>query len=51
MPEFISLLTNPSGFNGIFGFFRVGINGNIDRKFVTYKVMERNFVKQREIMP
>jgi ABC-type branched-subunit amino acid transport system substrate-binding protein len=51
MSEFISFLTNPSGFNGIFGFFRVDKNGTIYRKFVSYKVMERNFVKQRDIMP
>ena len=51
MSEFISFLTNPSGFNGIFGFFRADKNGTIYRKFVSYKVMERNFVKQRDIMP
>lgn len=51
MPEFIASLTSPSGFNGVFGFFRVGNNGKIERKFVSYKVMERNFVKQRDIAP
>ena len=51
MPDFINFLTNPSGFNGIFGFFRVDKNGTILRKFVSYKVMERNFVRQNDIMP
>jgi len=51
MPDFINFLTKPSGFNGIFGFFRVDKNGSILRKFVSYKVMERSFVKQRDIMP
>ena len=26
-------------------------NGTISRKFVSYKVMERNFLRQRDIMP
>ena len=51
MSDFISFLTNSSGFNGIFGFFRVDKSGTIYRKFVSYKVMERNFVRQRDIMP
>ena len=51
MSDFISFITNSSGFNGIFGFFRVDKSGTIYRKFVSYKVMERNFVRQRDIMP
>jgi branched-chain amino acid transport system substrate-binding protein len=51
MPDFISFLTNSSGFNGIFGYFRVDKSGTIYRKFVSYKVMEKNFVRQRDIMP
>lgn len=51
MSEFKKFLTNPSGFNGIFGFFRIDNNGTISRKFVSYKVMERNFLRQRDIMP
>ena len=51
MSEFNQFLTNPSGFNGIFGFFRVDKNGTILRKFVSYKVMERNFLRQGDIMP
>ena len=51
IPDFIDFLTRPSGYNGIFGFFRVDKNGAILRKFVSYKVMERSFVKQHDIMP
>ncbi len=51
MSDFNKFLTNPSGFNGIFGFFRIDNNGTISRKFVSYKVMERNFLRQRDIMP
>ncbi|MDB9761652.1 penicillin-binding protein activator [Alphaproteobacteria bacterium] len=51
IPDFIDFLTNPSGYNGIFGFFRVDKNGEILRKFVSYKVMKRSFVKQHDIMP
>jgi branched-chain amino acid transport system substrate-binding protein len=51
IPDFIDFLTKPSGYNGIFGFFRVDKNGAILRKFVSYKVMERSFVKQHDIMP
>ena len=51
IPDFIDFLTKPSGYNGIFGFFRVDKNGGILRKFVSYKVMERSFVKQHDIMP
>ena len=51
MSDFISFITNSSGFNGIFGFFRADKSGTIYRKFVSYKVMERNFVRQRDIMP
>ena len=51
MSDFISFITNSSGFNGIFGFFRMDKSGTIYRKFVSYKVMERNFVRQRDIMP
>ena len=32
-------------------FFRIDNNGTISRKFVSYKVMERNFLRQRDIMP
>lgn len=49
--ELIKFLTSPSGFNGIFGFFKIAINGNVYRKFVSYEVMQRNFVKKRDIMP
>ena len=49
--DFIDFLTKPSGYNGIFGFFRADKNGGILRKFVSYKVMERSFVKQHDIMP
>jgi ABC-type branched-subunit amino acid transport system substrate-binding protein len=51
IPDFIDFLTKPSGYNGIFGFFRVDKNGEVFRKFVSYKVMERSFVKQYDIMP
>ena len=51
MPDFIDFLARPSGYNGIFGFFRVDKNGEILRKFVSYKVMERGFIKQHDIMP
>jgi len=51
MPSFINFLTNPSGFNGIFGFFSINQDGTILRKFVSYKVMERNFLRQNDIMP
>ena len=51
IPDFIDFLTKPSGYNGIFGFFRIDQNGEILRKFVSYKVMERSFVKQHDIMP
>ena len=51
MSDFNKFLTNPSGFNGIFGFFRIDNNGTISRKFVSYKVMEKNFLRQRDIMP
>jgi ABC-type branched-subunit amino acid transport system substrate-binding protein len=51
VPDFIDFLTKPSGYNGIFGFFRVDKNGEVFRKFVSYKVMERSFVKQYDIMP
>ena len=49
--ELIKFLTSPSGFNGIFGFFKIAINGNVYRKFISYEVMQRNFVKKRDIMP
>ncbi len=49
--QLITFLTNPSGFNGIFGFFKIDNNGGVYRKFVSYEVMKRNFVKKRDIMP
>ena len=49
--QLITFLTNPTGFNGIFGFFKIDSNGEVYRKFVSYEVMKRNFVKKRDIMP
>jgi ABC-type branched-subunit amino acid transport system substrate-binding protein len=49
--ELLDFLTNAAGFKGIFGFFKIDINGDVYREFVTYEVMERNFVKKRDIMP
>ena len=51
MQDLISFLTSPAGFNGIFGFFKIESDGEVSRKFVSYEVMERNFVKKRDIMP
>jgi len=47
----LKFLINPIGFNGIFGFFKIDSSGDIQRKFISYEVMERNFLKKREIMP
>lgn len=44
MDELLNFLTNPIGFNGIFGFFKISSHGDVLRKFITYEVMERNFV-------
>ena len=44
--QFISFLTKSSGFNGVFGFFSLDVNGQLKRKFVSYKVMKRSFVKK-----
>ena len=49
--ELLNFLVNPTGFNGIFGFFKISSSGDIQRKFISYEVMERNFLKKREIMP
>ena len=49
--ELLNFLVNPIGFNGIFGFFKISSSGDIQRKFISYEVMERNFLKKREIMP
>jgi len=49
--ELLNFLSNPIGFSGIFGFFKISSSGNIQRKFISYEVMERNFLKKREIMP
>jgi len=51
MQELIGFLTNEAGFTGTFGFFKINNNGDVYRKFVSYEVMERNFVKKRDIMP
>ncbi|PPR16664.1 MAG: hypothetical protein CFH33_00568 [Alphaproteobacteria bacterium MarineAlpha9_Bin3] len=44
--ELLKFLTNPVGFNGIFGLFKVSSQGDFYRKFIPYEVMERNFVKK-----
>ena len=44
--ELLKFLTNPVGFNGIFGFFKVSRQGDVYRRFILYEVMERNFVKK-----
>lgn len=49
--EFISFLIKPSGFNGVFGYFSLKIDGKLKRKFVSYKVMERSFVKIGDLLP
>ncbi len=49
--QFISFLTKPSGFNGVFGYFSLNDDGELKRKFVSYKVMERSFVKIRDLLP
>ena len=49
--EITSLAMNADGFKGLFGFFKLGVNGKIYRKYISYKVMERSFLKKREIMP
>jgi len=46
-----SFLISPTGFTGIFGFFKISSHGEIQRKFISYEVMERSFIKKREIMP
>ena len=48
MDELLNFLTNPIGFNGIFGFFTISSQGDVQRKFITYEVMERNFVIKRK---
>ena len=48
MDELLNFLTNPIGFNGIFGFFKITSHGDVQRKFITYEVMERNFVIKRK---
>ena len=49
--EIISLATSSDGFKGLFGYFKLGNNGKIYRKYVSYKVMDRSFLKQGEITP
>ena len=49
--EFIGFLTKPSGFNGVFGYFSLDVTGKLKRKFVSYKVMKRSFVKKRVLLP
>ena len=43
---FLNFLTSPSGFNGVFGYFSLSSNGNLKRKFASYQVMKRSFVKK-----
>ena len=43
---FLNFLTKPSGFNGVFGYFSISSNGNLKRKFASYQVMKRSFVKK-----
>ena len=44
--EILSLAINEDGFKGLFGFFKLGANGKIYRKYISYKVMERSFLKK-----
>ena len=44
--EFLHFLTKKAGFNGVFGYFSLEENGKINRKFISYKVLKRSFVKR-----
>ena len=44
--SFTAFLTKPSGFNGVFGYFSLDKNGLLKRKFASYQVMKRSFVKK-----
>jgi len=44
---FLNFLTKKTGFNGIFGYFSLKENGKINRKFISYKVLKRSFVKRK----
>ena len=48
--QFFSFLTKSSGFNGVFGYFSLDDKGKISRKFASYQVMKRSFVKKNILL-
>ena len=45
--EFLNFLTKKTGFNGVFGYFSLEENGKLNRKYISYKVLKRSFVKRK----